>query len=143
MPHSIPQSSGAETVMVVDDYDGIRLLLKGHLEKLGYRVIEASDGAEAVDLARQECSSLRLILMDLNLRQTDGLTATKEIREIKELCDVPIIACTARSSEEQKAKALEAGCTDFVAKPLDKKAIETILDRYLLRDEGQGELDKL
>src|SRR5947199_403779 len=92
MPHSSPQSSETQSIMVVDDYDGIRLLLKGHLEKLGYRVIEASDGAEAVDLAKRECESLRLILMDLNLRHMDGLTATKEIRQIKELCDVTIIA---------------------------------------------------
>ena len=74
--------------------------------------------------------------MDLNLPSVDGLTATRRIREIKELCDVPIIACTARSSEEQKAKALEAGCTDFVAKPLDKKAIEIILDQYLPKDSA-------
>src|SRR3954468_8816021 len=98
MPHSAPQSSDLQTVLVVDDYDGIRLLLKGHLEKLGYRVLEASDGAEAVDLARQEWRNLKLILVDLNLRQMDGLAATRQIREIKELCDVPIIACTARSS---------------------------------------------
>lgn len=134
MPHSTPQSSDSQTVLVVDDYDGIRLLLKGHLEKLGYRALEASDGAEAVELARRECNRLRLIFMDLNLRHTDGLTATKAIRQIKELCDVPIIACTARSSEEQRSKAFEAGCTDFVAKPIDKKAIETILDRYLTKD---------
>jgi len=70
----------------------------------------------------------------------DGLTATKEIRQIKELCDVPIIACTARSSEEQKAKAFEAGCTDFVAKPIDKKAIETILEQYLPKD-NQADLE--
>ena len=136
MPHSTLQSVETETVLVVDDYDGIRLLLRGHLEKLGYRVLEASDGAQAVEVARQECATLGLILMDLNLPQTDGLTATKGIREIKELCDVPIIACTARSSEEQKVKAMEAGCTDLVAKPIDKRAIETILDRYLPKDKG-------
>jgi CheY-like chemotaxis protein len=126
-----PRPSNEKTVMVVDDYDAIRLILKGHLEKVGYRVLQASDGDEAVEIAKLECGNLHLILMDLNLPSVDGLTATSRIREIKELCDVPIIACTARSSEEQRAKAMEAGCTDFVAKPLDKKAIETILDLYL------------
>lgn len=133
-PQAIPQIVDAQTVMVVEDYDAIRLLLKSHLEKLGYRVLEASDGMEAVEVARAECRFLRLILMDLNLRSTDGLTATSRIREIKELCDVPIIACTARSSEEQKVKALAAGCTDVVAKPIDRKAIEDILERYLSKD---------
>lgn len=136
-PQAIPQTSDAQTVLVVEDYDGIRLLLKDHLEKLGYRVLEASDGMEAVELARAEYDSLGLVLMDLNLRSTDGLTATKGIRRIKELCDVPIIACTARSSEEQQAKALAAGCTDFVAKPIDKKIIEKILDKYLPKDNSQ------
>ena len=117
--------------MLVDDYDAIRLILKGHLEKMGYWVVEASDGSEAVEVAERECSHLQLILMDLNLPGIDGLDATSRIREIKELCDIPIIACTARSTEEHKAAALAAGCTDFVAKPLDKKTIEMILDRYL------------
>lgn len=117
--------------MLVEDYDAIRLILKGHLEKMGYRVVEASDGDEAVQLAMRECQSLRLVLMDLNLPVVDGLAATSRIRAIKELCDVPIIACTARSSEEQKESALAAGCTDFVAKPLDKKTIESILAQYL------------
>lgn len=141
-PQTINRIPETQTVMVVEDYDGIRLLLKGHLEKLGYRVVEASDGMEAVEVAREESSSLRLILMDLNLRSTDGLTATSRIREIKELYDVPIVACTARSSEEQKEKALKAGCTDFVAKPIDKKTIETILDRYLPKDNTQSQIKK-
>ena len=130
-PHAVSQTSDTQTIMLVEDYDAMRLILKGHLEKMGYRVLEASDGGEAIDLALRECRSLRLILMDLNLPSIDGLTATSRIREIKELCDVPIIACTARSSDEQKASAFAAGCTDFVAKPLDKKTIETILERYL------------
>jgi two-component system, cell cycle response regulator DivK len=130
-PRSVPQNADMQTIMLVEDYDAIRLILKGHLEKMGYRVLEASDGDEAIQLALRECSSLRLILMDLNLPVVDGLAATSRIREIKELCDVPIIACTARSSEEQKQSAFAAGCTDFVAKPLDKKTIETILERYL------------
>jgi CheY-like chemotaxis protein len=130
-PQTVPQTADTKTIMLVEDYDAIRLILKGHLEKMGYRVLEASDGDEAVQLATREGSSLRLILMDLNLPMVDGLTATSRIREIKELCDVPIIACTARSSEEQKASAFAAGCTDFVAKPLDKKTIEIILEQYL------------
>jgi CheY-like chemotaxis protein len=130
-PQTLPQTFKTQTIMLVEDYDAIRLILKGHLEKMGYRVLEASDGDQAVNLAMRECTNLQLILMDLNLPVVDGLAATTRIRAIKELCDVPIIACTARSSEEQKASALAAGCTDFVAKPLDKKTIETILEQYL------------
>ena len=137
-PQTIPQTSNTQTIMLVEDYDAIRLILKGHLEKMGYRVLEASDGDQAVSLATQECANLQLILMDLNLPVVDGLAATSRIRAIKELCDVPIIACTARSSEEQKASAFAAGCTDFVAKPLDKKTIETILEQYLPNHKTSG-----
>jgi two-component system torCAD operon response regulator TorR len=118
-------------ILLVEDYDAIRLLMKGYLQKNGYRVLEARDGDEAVKIAGQECASLQLIVMDLNLPKTDGLAATRSIRGMAELCDVPIVACTARSSAEERAAALEAGCTDLLPKPLGKDTIELIIERYL------------
>lgn len=123
--------TAAETILLVEDYDAIRLLMKSYLERKGYRVLEAKDESEAVKIAAEECESLRLIVMDVNLPATDGLTATRLIREMAELCDVPIVACTARSSEEERRAAAEAGCTDLVAKPIDKEIIEAMLSRFL------------
>jgi CheY-like chemotaxis protein len=117
--------------MVVEDYDGIRLVMKQYLEKCGYRVLEATDGKQAVEIARHECLNIRLILMDINLPVSDGIATTRQIRKIKQLCDVPIVACTARSSAEQRETALAAGCSDLVAKPMDLNTMKTILDRYL------------
>lgn len=125
------QPKGEPTILLVEDYDGIRLLMKTYLEKHGYRVLEARDGDEAVKVAGEACDTLRLIVMDLNLPKTDGLTATRSIREMAELCDVPIVACTARSSPEERAAALEAGCTDLLPKPLGRDTIELIIERYL------------
>ena len=131
MTREASQTGEGPAILLVEDYDGIRLLMKIYLQKHGYRVLEARDGDEAVKIARDECQTLRLIVMDLNLPRTDGLTATRSIRQMNELCDVPIVACTARSSAQEREAALEAGCTDLIAKPLGKDTIELILERFL------------
>lgn len=136
LPHP---ETGTPSILLVDDYDAIRLLLKDHLEKKGFRVLQAADGGEAVEAARVECRNLSLILMDLNLPTMDGLAATRRIREIAELCDVPIVACTARSSEESRRAAMEAGCTELVAKPIDKATLEAILKKYVTPPTDSGE----
>lgn len=133
MPTQAPSQpeDGQAAILLVEDYDGIRLLMKTYLQKHGYRVLEARDGDEAVEIAGRECQALRLIVMDLNLPGTDGLTATRRIRDMAELCNVPIVACTARSSAEEREAALAAGCTDLIAKPLGKDSIELIVGRFL------------
>lgn len=125
-----PPARQGGTILLVDDYDAIRLLLKEHLEKRGFRVVQAADGGEAVEAARRERRDLTLVLMDLNLPTVDGLTATRRIREIAELRDVPIVACTARSSEDSRLAAAEAGCTELVAKPIDKGTMDALLSKY-------------
>jgi CheY-like chemotaxis protein len=124
-------SHTAETILLVDDYDAIRLLMKSYLERKGYRVVEASDGDEAVRIANEECNSLRLIVMDVSMPTTDGLTATRLIREIKPLCEVPIVACTARASQTEREAAANAGCSDLVAKPIGKDTMEDMISRFL------------
>ena len=119
-----------KTILIVEDYDAIRLLMKDYLEKSGYRVLQAANGDQAVEIARRERHDLHLILLDLSLPIIDGIVATRLIREITELSEIPIIACTARSSKEQREEALSAGCTDLVAKPIGKTTIENILNEY-------------
>lgn len=126
-------SRRGETILLVEDYDAIRLLMKSYLQRHGYRVLEARDGDEAIKVAGEECRTLRLVVMDLNLPKTDGLVATRLIREIEEMCDVPIVAVTARSSPAERRAAMEAGCTDLLPKPLGKDTIELLVERYLIR----------
>lgn len=125
------RSPAAETILLVDDYDAIRLLMKSYLERKGYRVVEAKDGDEAVRVANEEYQSLRLIVMDVNMPTTDGLAATRLIREIKSLCEVPIVACTARASQAEREAAANAGCSDLVAKPIGKDTMEDMVNRFL------------
>ena len=104
-------------VMVVEDFEDVRLMMMTFLESGGYRVIEASDGREAIE--RAVAHRPDLILMDLNMPVLDGFTAALRIREHAETRDVPIVAITAYDTAEFRAAARAVGCTDYVAKPLD------------------------
>ena len=120
-----------QTILVVEDYEDTRGLISTWLKMCGYRVLEAADGGEAVEIARRECPDL--ILMDLSLPTLDGIAATRQIREIEELCDVPIIACSAHDTREWSGKALTGGCTDFVSKPVDFNLLEKVIDCHLVK----------
>ncbi len=103
-------------------------MMRQLLELDGYRVIEAKNGREAVEFAKRECPDL--ILMDLSLPELDGLSATKLIRQLESLCDVPIIALTAHDREEFYTAALDAGCNTYFTKPVDFEALTSVMGQY-------------
>ena len=115
--------------MVVEDYDDTRLLLKKGLEGLGYSVLEASNGQEAVDIAGREHPDL--ILMDLDLPILDGIIATQQIRQQTEMQRVPIVAVTAYPMSYTRVKAFAEGCDEYMAKPIDMSELERLVNRYL------------
>lgn len=125
------QPAQGQTILVVEDFKDTRELISTWLKMCGYCVLEAADGREAVEIARRKYPDL--ILMDLSLPTLDGICATERIREIEGMCDTPIIACSAHSTREWSDKALLAGCNDFVSKPVDFKALGSIIDRYLAK----------
>jgi CheY-like chemotaxis protein len=117
------------TVLVVDDSEDIRELMRVQLTILGYRVVEASNGQEAVEAVREECPAL--ILMDISMPILDGLGATRLIRETAEICGVVIIAFTALESAQSRLSALAAGCDDFVQKPINMGQLSNLLHQHL------------
>ena len=117
------------TIMVVEDYDDTRLLLKEWLEGLGYSVLEASNGQEAVDLADREQPDL--ILMDLDLPILDGIAATQKIRQMPRLEHVPIVAVTAYPMSYSHVKAFAKGCDEYMRKPIDISELERVVSHYL------------
>ena len=118
------------TIMVVEDSDDIRLMLRRSLEMNAYQVIEATNGKEAVEQVMRQCPDL--ILMDLNLPVMDGLAAIEQIRACRDVCkDVPILAITAHDTYGMKQAALDAGCDDYLVKPLDFERLDTILRQIL------------
>ena len=123
------------TVLVVEDFDETRFMIKLSLELRGYRVLEALNGFEAVEIARRE--SLDLILMDLSLPLLDGFAATRRIREEARSRHVPIVAVTAHATAEYRVKALAAGFDEYVTKPIDFDKLGHLLNR-LLRGEMEN-----
>lgn len=117
------------TIMVVEDYDDTRALLRKGLEGLGYNVVEASNGQEAVDIADRTRPDL--ILMDLDLPILDGIAATQCIRQKPELESVPIVAVTAYPMSYSHVKAFAKGCDEYMRKPIDMTELERIVARYL------------
>ena len=117
------------TVMVVEDYDDTRVMLKSILERKGFRVVEAVNGREAVERAASECPDL--ILMDLDLPILDGIEATNRIRQMGALCAVPIVAITAYPMSYTRVKAFAQGCNEYIPKPIDLARLEEVLRRHL------------
>jgi two-component system cell cycle response regulator DivK len=127
-------TSMIKRVLLVEDFEDSRFSLSKLLEIEGYEVLEAVDGAEAVNLALS--AKPDLILMDLSLPIVDGLSATKQIREHESLSHdprtrVPIIALSAHDMTDFHGLARDAGCTDYVTKPIDFDALMTVMSKYL------------
>ena len=117
------------TVLVVEDDPDIRELLRLTLEVAGYDVIEAENGIDGLAAARQHEPDA--ILMDMSMPLMDGCQSTRRIRQNPRLAKIPIIACTAYNRWEWRGKALLAGCTDFLPKPVDSDKLLIMLSRYL------------
>ena len=115
------------TLLVAEDVDSNFLLMNTVLGKK-YKLIRARDGREAVDMYKENHPDL--IFMDIKMPYMDGLEATRLIRGYSK--DIPIIALTAFAFESDREKAIEAGCNDYLTKPVSQEAIEKILDKYSL-----------
>ena len=117
------QFAGANpTVLLAEDREDMRNVLSLELRHNGCRVITAADGREAVEAAL--LAHPDLIVMDLHMPRLDGLAATEQIRAHSELDRVPIIAVTAFDTYGSREAALEAGCQDYLHKPLNPGALE-------------------
>jgi two-component system, cell cycle response regulator DivK len=111
--------TSAPLVLVAEDHADSRNALRVLLEAVGYRVAEASNGAEALERARTERPDV--VLLDLMMPVLDGLSAARGMRAIPELSRVPIVALTALDGA--RGDALAAGCDDLMAKPLDLRRL--------------------
>ncbi|HEX3184580.1 MAG TPA: response regulator [Pyrinomonadaceae bacterium] len=117
------------TVLLVEDTEDNRFMMRRLLEMSGYGVVEATNGEEAVRLAQSECPDL--ILMDLSLPIIDGLAATRAIRKLDGLGKVPIVAVSAHDTSDFQADALAAGCDSYITKPIDFSQLELLISRLL------------
>jgi CheY-like chemotaxis protein len=117
------------TVLLVEDTEDNRVMMRKLLEMSGFRVVEAINGKEAVEAAQQVRPEI--ILMDLSLPFIDGLAATRQIRSLPELSKVPIIAVSAHDTTDFHSDAMNAGCNAYVTKPIHYPELEEVVNRLL------------
>jgi CheY-like chemotaxis protein len=121
----MPKLEREVSVLLVEDTEDNRMMMRRLLELSGYRVSEAVNGLEAVKAAEEEAPNI--ILMDLSLPIVDGLAATRRIRQLPEMARVPIIAVSAHDTADFHAEALAAGCDAYITKPVDYTELEVLI----------------
>jgi two-component system, cell cycle response regulator DivK len=125
------QSSHPElhNILIVDDYEDSRHMMRKLLEMIGYSVLEADNGLDAVRLTQQKRPSL--VIMDLGLPVLSGIEAARMIRETPETSEIPIIILSAYDAASARAEAIACRCNSFLTKPVDyatlEKTIQTLL----------------
>lgn len=117
------------TVLVVEDNEDNRALVVKVLSRCGYRVLEASTGEEALDVAGRDRPDL--VLMDLNLMGMNGFEATRRLKEDPELSGVPVVALTAYAMVGDRERALAAGCDGYLSKPVDVRRLPEQVEEFL------------
>ena len=120
-------------VLLVEDTEDNRQMMRRLLELSGYNVAEAINGKEAIEAASR--LNPRIILMDLSLPFVDGLAATRRIRALPGLDKVPIVAVSAHDTADFHNEALAAGCDAYITKPIDYSELEELVERLLSRPQ--------
>jgi CheY-like chemotaxis protein len=119
------------TILVAEDDEDNRFIMKMLLEMRGYRVVTAANGQEALINAERERPDL--ILMDLRMPVQNGLTTTRQLRQHADarLRLLPVIALSAYDPGQHRAVAIAAGCNDYVTKPIDYDGLEKLIETFL------------
>ena len=130
---------GQHTVLVADDESRMRKLVRDYLEHEGYKVIEAADGEEAVDIF---CSNhgISLVILDIMMPRLDGYEALKEIRAFS---SVPVVMLTARSGEKDELKGFALGVDEYLPKPFSPKILVARVNALLRRSAPGGGEDTI
>ena len=116
-------------ILVVDDDKKNRYLVSFLLEKEGFEVVIATNGLEGVEAARKQ--QVDLIIMDMKMPKMDGHEATRRIRRLKKYKSIPIIALTSYAMTEDKEKAMKAGCTEYMSKPITPETFTKEIKKFL------------
>ena len=119
----------SKRILIVEDQEDNRRILRDALSTVGYDLIEAFNGEDGVRLAQTERPDL--ILMDIQLPKMDGYEATQQIKSIAELKTIPIIAVTSYALSGDEAKARAAGCDGYIAKPFSPRELLAKVRKYL------------
>jgi len=116
------------TILIAEDEDSNFKYLEIALRKSGVNILRAKNGNEAIQLVKDH-TEIDLILMDIKMPEKNGLEATREIKQMKN--DIPIIALTAYAMANDREMSLEAGCDDYISKPVRRNRIYSVLSNFL------------
>ncbi len=131
-----PRDARPRRVLVVDDNPVNRRLARGLLERGGYEVVEAANGEEALAVLERERDAIDLVLMDVQMPVLDGLEATRRIRRMPGLGELPVVALTAHALAGDREECLAAGMDDYLSKPLNREELLATVARWLRRARG-------
>ena len=126
-----------QRILVVEDQEDNRRIMRDLLVSAGYEVIEAASGSAGVDMAAS--AKPDLILMDLQLPLIDGLEATRRIRAAPASSDTPVIAVTSYALSGDNEKALAAGCNAYFSKPVSPRRLLAKIEAVLPKPDGEGD----
>ena len=126
----LEKDSRNPTVLIVEDDEDSRYLMRLELEDLGYLIVEAENGEKAVEVAEREHPDI--ILMDLSLPVMDGIAATQKIRATEGFNGVPVIAVTAHQEMDFREEAKAAGFDAYVTKPIDMAWLSELIKGLLV-----------
>ncbi|KAB2833705.1 MAG: response regulator [Candidatus Brocadia sp.] len=121
-----------KNIMVVEDNEKNRKLMRVVLKAKGYNVIEATTGEEALNLLKNQKPNI--ILMDIQLPGIDGLTLIKQIKADSVTKEIPIIAVTAYAMKGDEQKILDTGCEAYMSKPIDTHELPLIIEKYIKKE---------
>lgn len=124
-------------VLVVDDEDGIRNLCRVNLELDGYTVIEASNGEEAVEIARRERPDV--IFLDIMMPKKDGWSTLEDLKDDPATAQIPVVLLTARTSEEDQLRAWGGGVFEYLSKPFNPQLLVDWTERAMMRRSAEEE----
>jgi CheY-like chemotaxis protein len=119
---------GNKTILLIEDNELNRKLVRALLGKSVYDIVEALDAESGIQLAREHGPGL--ILMDLNLPGMDGLKATRILKEDPALQKIPVVALTGYATEGDAAKAKEAGCAGYISKPFNIHGFMDTIEKF-------------
>lgn len=133
-PRPAPPLEPKFLILVVDDSADNLAMISLDLQQQNYRVVTASNGEDAIKIAEQ--TNPNLILMDINLPELDGLAATRRIRDIETLREVPVVAVTAFGTEGFQRAAYDVGVDGYLTKPIDMDRMHQLIARLLSSGES-------
>lgn len=119
------------TILVVDDEDRMRKLIKDFLAKKEYEILEAEDGEQALSVYKENKNKISLILLDVMMPKLDGWSVLRQIRQSDEM--LPIVMLTARAEEQDELFGFELGATEYISKPFSPKILVARVEAILKR----------